>query len=715
MKRMLKRLTLFAATIVAAGALLAGCSGSDGSNGAAGPAGPAGPAGAAGPVTLTSESCLVCHNTTDVANIPAMHEYTVDAATGARTKPRLNENFLAISNISVAADAANLPVVTFTVKKGSANYTTLTSSSVRFYMSDLVPAGTVTTNGTWGSDYFENWAYNPTVTFVNNGNGSYTATFPSAFGVAQPATNTNAADYNAAHTQRLFIRLSASATADPGYGGAAGILDFAVPAAGATAVATDAPQKQFVTIEACKKCHGPAMNGAAHASSYLDTLACVTCHSPLTGTGAKAVYLPKFIHQIHAAIAVEEFPTRILGKGYEDVTYPQEISNCVVCHTASGKTLGSGDKINNWKNNPTAEICSSCHTGVNFTTGVGHVGGIKANGTCTACHSADDIVGYHTPAPAAADVPEYKATLTIDAPANTTHYVAGETPTITVTLTNYDGSAVDPAIYTSAKHASGSTVATALSKSSLYVYGPRALAVPVLTKASSTLSAAGVPTQAQSLFVDATDPAILTDATGFKYKVTIPTGMTNGTYMIRYIAANYGYKAATDYKIDSVTAVKTIQIGTATVEQKISGSACTDCHGTANFIGHNARHSVTFDTDQCLSCHDKSGNHANPIDNRVHAIHSGSKTGDLLAIDWSPTGNAITYPQGIATVSGRDATTGLLAVGASTGAPRCITCHTGTTGTGVKYKTTSVAQNACIGCHADKRGAKDHFLQMGGR
>jgi hypothetical protein len=227
-----------------------------------------------------------------------------------------------------------------------------------------------------------------------------------------------------------------------------------------------------------------------------------------------------------------------------------------------------------------------------------------------------------------------------------------------------------------------------------------------LTKAAATLSAAGVPTQAQNLFVTTTDPQVLTDATGFKYKLSaIPAGVS-GTFMVRFIAQNYGYVSDTNYKIDS-TAFQTIQIGTATADPKVSGNACVDCHGAGTLGAHDARHSVIFDTDQCLSCHDRSENHGDTLDNRVHAVHSASKNGDALGIDWS----SVTYPQGIPSIGG-DETTGILSISGNTGASRCITCHTTSSTT---WKTSGIAKKACIGCHADKQGAKDHMLQMGGK
>ncbi len=100
----------------------------------------------------------------------------------------------------------------------------------------------------------------------------------------------------------------------------------------ATAIAS---QRQFVTIQACQKCHGPLMDGAAHANSRNDIRACDFCHSALYGSGSHAVGfmvedtadLPVFIHKIHAAKEVPAFEERM--EGYTAVTYPQNVKDCV--------------------------------------------------------------------------------------------------------------------------------------------------------------------------------------------------------------------------------------------------------------------------------------------------------------------------------------------------------------------------------------------------
>jgi hypothetical protein len=210
------------------------------------------------------------------------------------------------------------------------------------------------------------------------------------------------------------------------------------------------------------------------------------------------------------------------------------------------------------------------------------------------------------------------------------------------------------------------------------------------------VSVGGVATQAVSLFAGGTDPNVATDNTGFRYTVTIPSGLTTGTYGVRVRFADYGYISDNNYVADSYS-FKTVQIGSATAEPKVSGD-CTRCHGTGNAPFHQPRISVVFDTDQCNGCHDYSGGHAAVLANRVHAVHAASKTGDMLneygltpELDWSD----VTYPLGL---------------GWPGGIGRCDICHS-SGNTSYRSVTHEVA---CLGCHGDRPGATDHMLQNGG-
>jgi hypothetical protein len=701
--------------------LLFGCSGDTGSTGPPGPVGPAGSSGSNGSGgsngTATQESCSICHSTGKIVDIAVKH-------------PDPSGVDVTLSGITLT-NTSGTASVSFHAATASGAVTDLTLDDCIFMLADLVPADTATASqGTWPTPYFERWAYErsgndrsnnpyPNGTFddTDAANGNYTYTFTTGFADA----TTEAPDYNEAHTQRLVIVVSGheDSSGNPVTNNTVGFLDFVTAAAGGT-VTPSVSQRLFVTADACKKCHGAPFQQAAHADRYLDTRACVVCHSPLGHYGdlmqTDTAYLPSLIHKIHAAIDIPKFADEIRGVGFGGVTYPQSVENCVTCHTDSGLSLGSGDEIDNWKTHPTAEVCGSCHTDVNFATGANHPGGVQTSNYCFVCHPATGHVNPATGAsvteahdtsaesalnPVPVNIPEFNVTLSITPPANGSYYVAGEAPEVRVTLTDHaTNNAVASTIYTTAQDDAGVS-GGGLHVASLYVYGPRAKSVPVLATGTSTDpdfdSSTDTPTQGHDLFTGGSDPQVTTDASGFGYQLlAIPASTKAGTYMVRVRIGDYGRVGSGDYHIES-TAFTNIQIGTAAVEAKVAGDACVDCHGTGTAPFHDERHAVVFDTDQCLACHDQSGNFAIPIANRVHAIHSANSAGDLYNItggsgrDWSD----VTFPQNIQMTDGE---------------PRCIGCHTSGDTT---YKTLPYMM-PCAGCHVGISGVLDHMRQNGG-
>jgi OmcA/MtrC family decaheme c-type cytochrome len=691
--------------------LLFGCSGGGGS-GPAGPAGPTGPSSPENPPPVaTTETCSLCHGTGKIADIAVSH-------------PDPTGQAVTLDPITLT-NTGGIPEVSFHAATDAGPVTDLTLDDVRFMIATLVPADTQTigypSTGSWGkwdTPYFERWAYERSGTDRSGNpyphgvfddsdaaNGNYTYTFVTGFNSTEALAA--APDYNAADTQRLVI--TASGSNDPVTGFAitnntVGFLDFVTPAGGGP-VTTSVSQRLFVTADACKKCHSQEFVEAAHADTYLDTRTCVVCHSPLGTYGTTMqednAYLPLLIHQIHAAIDNPAFEDQINGMGFGAVTFPQNVEKCVICHTTSGLDLGTGNKIDNWKNHPTAEICGSCHTDVNFATGENHPGGPQGNDACKVCHLngtsfSKSVVQAHDTTPTGVNVPEFDVTLTITTPVNGSYYVAGEAPEVRVTLKNPGGSAVAPAVYTTPQGAAGVT-GGGLNVASAYVYGPRAKSVPVLATGTITDpafdSATDTPTQGHDLFVGGADPQVTTDGSGFGYRLLpIPADMKAGTYMVRVRIGDYGRVGTGNYHIESI-AFTNIQIGTATVEDKVAGDACINCHGTGTAPFHDERHAVVFDTDQCLGCHDQSGNFAIPIANRVHAVHSANPDGDLYVInggdpssrDWSD----VTYPQDIST---------------------CVTCHSSGDTT---YKTLPYMM-PCAGCHVGQPDVLAHMRQNGG-
>ena len=699
-------------------ALLGGCAGSDGGAGPTGPAGSTGPAGPAGP-TGAAASVFGTHNIT-LGNVDQT-----------------------VSNIAVS-NVGGVPKVSFHLATAAGPVKTLAATQIRVYLADMVPAGTFTSSptGTISTPYFEQWAYeqNSTAgkTFDTSGaaNGDYSWTFSAPFGTATAGSGLNVAEYNAAHVQRLVLRISGDSTVAKTNNTVA-IQDFNVPAAGAQAQLLASPQRQFVTIQACQKCHSKFMDNAAHASGYLDTNACVICHSPLYGSSSHAVgfmdaddtILPVFIHQIHASkyTNANQMPN---AKGQylveQPITFPQDIKNCAVCHT------GTGDQIDNWKNHPTRRVCASCHKTVIFTdataTFVGLDGVTKTHSkqdtdsACSMCHDATgtgntppSMTEAHSTAPAGQEAPEYNVVISMSTPSNGTHYVAGETPLVTVTLTNPDGTAVPTGLTAAAGHIVGTYDVNSLSIANMYVYGNRTSPRPVLIQTAGRSDTNPKANLAKSINLmssyyaanrtapytptgpfTVTDPYRTATPTGWTYQLGPVTADMKGTYFVRvYLGNRYTtINPADAYQIVSY-GIKAFQVGTATEDKRIAGNAdntasCLNCHGSS--VMHASDHAAPFDTDHCNSCHyigaygnSTIGASGDPIANRVHAVHDSSAVGDLKNHDWSE----ITYPSKI---------------------ERCVVCHnSGNT----SYKT-NLYEIPCYGCHADVTGAIAHMSSMGG-
>jgi OmcA/MtrC family decaheme c-type cytochrome len=659
-------------------------------------------------------------------------------------------------------------VVSFNVKidnNAAKPYAKLDNTSSYFFAADLVPAGTVAAaldGAPQSTAQFERWAFERTGTFgsafnyptdntitvrnyafgtfdnTNAATGDYTYTFYTPLGSTTPYDN--ALHFSAADIQRVWVRVAG--TPSNTYTGGVGFRDFTLSgtAPGYTVTNLGYLARQFVTIEACQKCHGPKNQVMDHASSYMDISGCVICHSPITnanngGGGSSALtnyymvdlWLGKMIHRIHDGKG-----STLTHKPQADAVFPQDIRNCVACHSnPSGKDLGpvgagsnqyaAGNQLDQWKNHPSTAYCGTCHVGFPLTShnGGAHPPGASSDPACAGCHpatgAAPAVATVHDTSPEPGsfnanpkNVPEFNVTLTLS-PVKS-FYVSGDNILVTATLKKHaDNTAVATAVYTNTQGLAGITD-NALRSASLAVYGPRALPKSILNLPVSPTT--GLPPQSANLFIgsktadNVVNARVLTDNTAFRYKLTIPTGVKAGTYGVRVRFGDYGYVADNNYKVESV-AFQTIQIGSATVEKKVAGDICVNCHGAppVTFEGHNARHVVVWDTDQCNSCHDYSGNHAATLSNRVHAVHSANTLGDMLNtqamqttsggfnaatidVDWSDIG----YPQNI---------------------NNCATCHaSGNT----SYRSV-VHEVSCLGCHGDNiytGGASNHMLQSGG-
>ena len=202
---------------------------------------------------------------------------------------------------------------------------------------------------------------------------------------------------------------------------------------------------------------------------------------------------------------------------FSGVEYPNNLWNCAKCHadgTAVDKATADGEagpvaaEADLAYSNPTRRACGACHSDVNFETGVNHAGGIQTSDSlCKACHPASGAITsvvfpvktVHDLGPTGDESGEISpSSMSISAwmirPTADIIWLA-RSPIVTVTLKDHaTGSRRGLRRYTPVLQTAG-TWDGGLSTATLYVYGPRSYAVPVLTTCSTTDPDFDPPTQ----------------------------------------------------------------------------------------------------------------------------------------------------------------------------------------------------------------------------
>jgi OmcA/MtrC family decaheme c-type cytochrome len=294
------------------------------------------------------------------------------------------------------------------------------------------PAKTLVTSGQNGLDltkYPVGSVLLPGYTVVDNGDGTYTATFGSDI-----TSNSNAPfDPTAIHRIGVTVTtiatpgvtatgpLDATGAVNTGFlvqNRLAMVYDF-TPATGAIYTNPNGGNyaRDIVTTAACNGCHASIAFVDGGHSARPNTQLCVMCHTS-TNTSGEGQFVT-FIHRIHmggnlpAAVQAESvlYPSKPLAQTAPLVTYnlstpsvdfplvgyPQDIRNCTTCH--------KGVDGANWSTKPNVKNCGSCHNGINFAAGTGttnnglttgHVGGPQANDTgCIICHNGAAVTTTH--------------------------------------------------------------------------------------------------------------------------------------------------------------------------------------------------------------------------------------------------------------------------------------------------------------------------------
>lgn len=255
----------------------------------------------------------------------------------------------------------------------------------------------------------------PQGTLVENGYGAgdYTYTFPATTTATDTASGVAAVAYDAAQlgsTHLVWIQASRQTdlvnTTSPKTLYVANQDYYFIP----NGAGTPLPPRVIASQAACDSCHsgfkaeGSSAN-AFHSGGRVAAAFCNVCHNPARASNPWADSAA-FVHRIHFG---KEIATANQFHGIA-ATYPQDIRNCDKCHNnEDGKTPA----FQQYETNPKIAACGSCHDGVNFGTPTSvkcitqathgikttcdHSGGARADGTCSTCHSAQDIETTHIP------------------------------------------------------------------------------------------------------------------------------------------------------------------------------------------------------------------------------------------------------------------------------------------------------------------------------
>jgi decaheme c-type cytochrome, OmcA/MtrC family len=218
------------------------------------------------------------------------------------------------------------------------------------------------------------------------------------------------------------------------------------PATAKVVAATDADQRELVSVGNCNECHGKL---AFHGGNRVDTKFCVVCHTDQRKFGQTAVtstagkfpaltekatvnsvtgitsftYTPStyiadgevagnfttLVHKIHQGkdLVKENYNyanVAFNNKGYSMLGGGQRM--CSKCHDNT-----KAAQADNWKAKPSRMACGACHDGINWATGTGTTLADKAEGlgkatghwgkaqaddsACAICHRADMTVANH--------------------------------------------------------------------------------------------------------------------------------------------------------------------------------------------------------------------------------------------------------------------------------------------------------------------------------
>ncbi len=423
-------------------------------------------------------------------------------------------------------------------------------------------------------------------------------------------------------------------------------------------IGTATVEQPLFTKASCATCHEGTQSGKIymhHADvgrnpfgswslDYQPEKSCKACHNndgyaaftdASAPGGRRSDHIVIRAHGVHMGEGLKSyFNTNSVSGNFRDylgVVYPANVKNCTTCHVDD-----------RWKTEPTRLACGSCHDNVWFggraeVPGgmVAHTGGSQSGDLmCGVCHDADlqglgkSVSGAHLIAP-----PPFKnvVSLALSQPANGSYYAAGDTPVLTIKVTDAaTGAVVDPAGIKEPQ-ISTNVQPTEWRNADLFVSGPRAYTVPVLTTAaalkSTTVSRANNDLRVRKDPAN-DDKAATRTADAILYQLSDVKDLAPGTY-----TAYAEFRPATG---QGGYAMLNFQVGSTNIEPHITpASACISCHADVRI--HATSRANTMTPDLCKGCHDYGhqmtgktnwtnsqwGFGVSPLVRRVHGAHYG--------------------------------------------------------------------------------------------
>ena len=501
-------------------------------------------------------------------------------------------------------------------------------------------------------------------TFVTNAIGDYTYTFKTKAPATFDATVTTAIGVSASRN------LSEFGTFDEWSTVANDVFNF-VPNGSAVTVT-----RSVVTTNACNQCHDPLIG---HGGSRLTVELCILCHQPQTiNPDTKLTQDMKvLIHKIHMGSSLPSVkagtPYRIWHRGawsdFSTVVFPQDVRNCTTCH-AKGAT-----QADNWKTNPSAAACGSCHDDVNFATGANHLNLAQPDDNqCKNCHTPNYVSDFDASVPGAHLIPSNSTSLAglVTKVIQVDGATPGNAPKVTFSVVTKAGVPVDISKITSIR-------VVLAGPNTDYNTGPGAIRVSE-TPPATTPGTSGVYVYQMTNKIPAGAVGSFTVSIEASNTVTLLPGTVIST-----TAVDAALPVEFYFTVDKSPVVARRQV--------VSTAKCDACHMNLGFVHGGTRAATT----ECVICHNPaltdgtSGDSVN-LAWQIHSIHRGENLANPYVLG-TTNYQEVRFPGDL-----RDCTACHLA---GTYLVENVGAKAAVASTGAFTKTTPPISAACQGCHDD--------------